>query len=96
MAIWIKTGGDFIYRKNKSRRRIALRAQWKALTRCARRGKNAEALLKRWRQSLLQAAVSFLVDIYPGWVYYYLGKIPQGVMFPARKRLFTPDGACMY
>ena len=90
MAIWIKTGGDFIYRKNKSRRRIALRAQWKALTRCARRGKNAEALLKRWRQSLLQAAVSFLVDIYPGWVYYYLGKIPQGGNISCKKETVYP------
>ena len=32
--------------KNKSLRRIALRAQWKALARRARRGKNAEAFLK--------------------------------------------------
>ena len=90
MAIWIKTGGDFIYRKNKSRRRIALRAQWKALTRCARRGKNAEALLKRWRQSLLRAAVSFLVDIYPGWVYYYLNKIPQGGNISCKKETVYP------
>ena len=31
--------------KNKSLRRIALRAQWKALTRRARRSKNAEVFL---------------------------------------------------
>ena len=56
----------------------------------ARRGKNAEAFLKRRRQSLFRAAVSFLVDIYPGWVYYYLNKIPQGGNISCKKETVYP------
>ena len=35
----------YLTMKNKSFRRLALRAQWMALTRRVRRGKNAEAFL---------------------------------------------------